>query len=108
MASTQMRQIPLKEEFSSVHLIAMGTFFAKDRVMQAPGAIALVLRRKVIPFIITAMGIFQFIIDTLLEWARAILLEILGRRVERFVRRCIKRWRNKKSTKAEAGSEDRA
>jgi uncharacterized membrane protein YvlD (DUF360 family) len=75
--------------------------------MQAPSAIALVLRRIEIPIIITAMGIFQFIIETLLDWVRAILLEILGRRVERFVRRWVKRWRSKKSTKTVAGTRER-
>jgi hypothetical protein len=76
--------------------------------MQAPCAIALVLRRKVIALIITAMGLVQFIIDALVEWARAIVLEILGRHIERFVRRWVKRWRAKKPAKAVADSGERA
>jgi hypothetical protein len=104
-----MRQLLLRENLSNVHQPrwVLWEICSNHGVMQAPSAIALVLRRIEIPLIITAMVICQFIIDTLLEWARAILLEILGRRIERFVRRSVKRWREKKSAKANADTGER-
>ena len=59
-------------------------------------AIRPVLHDELIPLIITAMILLQIIVQTILEWARAMLVDILGRRLEEMVSRFIKRRRDKK------------
>lgn len=54
------------------------------------------------------MELLQMLIQVLADWARSILLDLLGRRAERFVNKWLKkrrRWYNKESRKNDrAGS----
>jgi hypothetical protein len=76
----------------------MCAFSNRGNFCLAQHAIPPVLQHERDSPIITGMTLLRIIAGTISEWARAILVDILGHHLEEIMNRCVKRWRDKKPT----------
>ena len=61
----------------------------------------------VIGHIITRMTLLELMVQVVFEWARAVLVDILGYHTEHFVAKRVRRFKKKKSRKRKLDNRDR-